>query len=192
MSMAAMASRPEVLDAIRKRASLFMIIGILLIIFGIVAIIFYYYATVFFNTVLGFLLTIGGAASITLAIVARKSGGAGLRAAVGIIALIIGLLILIFPYYSILTITFLIAIWLTIDGILGIVLGAATKIPGRGLVIAAGVISLLLGILIFVGYPVSYEFVIGVFAGIGMIMMGISFVSVSQMAKRMVRAASAA
>lgn len=194
MGMAAASMKSaEMMAVIRKKSGLFMALGIVLVIVGIIAMIFPFYSTVFFVVLMGVLLVIAGVVGIIVAIATRKAGGAGWKAALGILALIFGILILIpsFLPYTIATITFLIATWLLIDGIMALVLSIASRWPGWAISLIGGILSIVLGILIFVGWPGTAFWIIGLFAGIGLLFSGFSFIAVAAAVRRVTTEAGA-
>lgn len=172
---------PEMMAAMQKRSSLILVLGILLIIFGVIALIFYFYATVFFVITLGAGMIVGGVFAIVSAF-SRKEGRWWL-VVLGILALIFGVLVLYNPFGAALTLTLIVGIWLTIQGIFSIIMGFAAPPGSRGYVIASGFIGLLLGILIWANWPFSSAYTFGIFGGIGMMMIGFSLIGIAMAAR---------
>ena len=75
--------------------------------------------------------------------------------------------------------TLLIAMFLVFQGVFRIVAALAVRYPHWGWVLLDGIVSLLLGILIWRRWPVSSLWVIGLFVGIEMLLNGWSLVMLS-------------
>ena len=156
--------------------------GIVLLILGILGIVFPYFGTSFIGYLIAFLLVVGG---IMFMIVAFK-GGTGFWAnlLIGIVFLAVG--ILMFPYLSIALslMTLVMAIFFVIIGIGSLVLSLMVH-PASGwwAPIISGVLSLILGALIFIGWPENSEWVIGLFVGIDLMLEGIALMAVGYMAE---------
>jgi uncharacterized membrane protein HdeD (DUF308 family) len=89
------------------------------------------------------------------------------------------------PIEGLLTLTLFVALVLIIKGILEIILGFQMRPhAGWGWIIAAGVIALIVGVLIFIHWPSSSLVVLGTLAGISLIMIGWSYVMIALAARR--------
>lgn len=151
-----------------------LILGILLTILGIVvlgALMFTTLVTVF---VLGLALIIGGVLEIAHAFYRERRGSTFYEIIGGIINLIVGGVMVFFPAISALSLALIIAVALIILGIYRIVIGFSSRAVNRGWSVFVGFVTLLLGIMVFIGWPATGLFIIGLFLGVQLLISGIS------------------
>jgi uncharacterized membrane protein HdeD (DUF308 family) len=96
------------------------------------------------------------------------------------------------PTESAVLLTLLIAMFLVFEGVFRIVAALAARYPHWGWVLFNGLISVLLGILIWRQWPYSGLWVIGLFIGIEMLLNGWSLVMLSLSARKLPEEVSAA
>ena len=97
----------------------------------------------------------------------------------GVLYVVVGWMMVNNPQESALLLTLIIAMFLVFEGVFRIVAAIAVRYPHWGSVLFNGVISLLLGILIWRRWPVSGLWAIGLFVGIEMLLNGWSLVMLS-------------
>jgi uncharacterized membrane protein HdeD (DUF308 family) len=150
----------------------YLIMGIVLVIIGTVAIGSTFIATLATVTVLSVLLVIGGLVQTVGAFFARKWSGFFMLLLTGILYLIAGVVCFEHPAEAAVDLTLLIAFFLIAGGLFRIIASIAIRFPNWGWLLASGVITLWLGILIWRQWPSSGYFIIGLFVGIEMIFTG--------------------
>ncbi|WP_333619672.1 HdeD family acid-resistance protein [Dietzia sp.] len=93
--------------------------------------------------------------------------------ALGIVALVVGLVMLVWPGHTTLVLAFLFGIYLVVSGLAQISFGIVVHfgMAGKALTILGGVISLVAGILALVSHP-SALFLLGAFIGISWLFAG--------------------
>ncbi len=158
-------------------------VGILLIVLGFMAMVTPIVASGASILLLGFLLVVGGIAAMIGGIRQRKSGGLAFYIITGILALMAGIVILRNPLESLGVLTLLIATWLFVAGIFRIVQAFMQK-EGRGWLIFGGFMSLILGMMLWSGFPWSALWFLGLAVGIEMVFMGFSWLAVGFAAKK--------
>jgi uncharacterized membrane protein HdeD (DUF308 family) len=174
------------LEAASDHWGLLAAVGILLIVCGVVAIFTPFVASGAAILLIGFLLVAGGVAAIIGGIRARAEGGLAFYLVSGILAMIAGIVILRNPAESLGVITLLIAVWLIVDGIFRIVAAFMGRTGSKGWAIFGGILAILLGVMVWAGWPVSALWFLGLAVGIEMIFLGFSWLSIG-MAARAVR-----
>jgi uncharacterized membrane protein HdeD (DUF308 family) len=92
---------------------------------------------------------------------------------------VVGMFVVKEPVESTLEFTLLIAAMFFVSGILRIISAMTLQYTGWGLVLLNGVISVLLGVMIYRQWPASGTWVIGLFVGIDMIFNGFSWIMLS-------------
>ena len=91
---------------------------------------------------------------------------------VGLITLAAGIILIVWPGPSLVTIAVIIGIFLLVDGVIDVILSIAGKGEGRGLVAVLGVLSIIAG-LIMVKHPFSALAVLVIIIGIWFIVAGV-------------------
>jgi uncharacterized membrane protein HdeD (DUF308 family) len=155
---------------------LLVVLGIMLSIVGFVAIGSSFVATLATMLVFGIILVVGAILHVVTAVVGRSWRGFFLHVLMGILYLIAGVFMIERPVEAAVDLTLLIAASLLVGGILRIVMSVVERFPGWGWMLLNGVISLLLGAMIWRQWPLSGLWVIGLFVGIEMLFSGMSLV----------------
>jgi uncharacterized membrane protein HdeD (DUF308 family) len=154
-----------------------VIMGIALIVIGCLAIASSYVSFTTLAAVLmfGILLIVGAGFQFVTAIWGRCWKGFVLHVLAGVFYLIAGMFMIDNPVAAALALTMVIAIFLLVGGIVRIIMSLVNRFDGWGWVLLNGVISFILGILIYEQWPYSGTWVIGLFVGIEMIFSGITW-----------------
>jgi uncharacterized membrane protein HdeD (DUF308 family) len=160
------------IEEVRKHSTWFLVIGIALVILGMVAIGYAVEMTIVSVLFLGWLLIIGGAFEIIHGFSRRQWSGFFINLLGGVLYAVAGFVMIANPAQAAVTLTLLIAIVLIVAGLFRLFVAFSTPLHHRGWLILNGVISILLGIMIWDAWPVSGLWVIGMFIGIDMIFDG--------------------
>ncbi len=157
-----------------------LFLGILLIAVGIAAIILPFAATLAIEILLGWILVIGGILRIIHSFWTRRVGGFFLSLLAGILYLGVGILLLLYPLQGILTLTLLLAILFLIEGICRTISSFQVR-PTRnwGWVLVSGIAALVIAFLIWIEWPVSATWAIGLLVGINLIFSGWGMIMLS-------------
>jgi uncharacterized membrane protein HdeD (DUF308 family) len=164
------------LEGLRRIWVGLVVMGILLIIVGTVAISSAFIATLATVMFFGVLLLIGAFFQVATAFWARRWRGFFLHLLAGVLYLIVGVFMLESPVEAALGLTLLVAAGLLVGGILRIILSVVERFDGWGWMLFNGIISVVLGTLIWRQWPLSGVWVIGLFVGIEMLFSGLSWV----------------
>ncbi|HSY12079.1 MAG TPA: HdeD family acid-resistance protein [Verrucomicrobiae bacterium] len=178
-------------EAVLKRASSWSIVlGILMIIAGIVAMVEPGISGLFITIVVGWSAIFNGVAQIIFGV--RTHGGwhVLLEVLLGIIYIIAGIYLLMHPVGGLLALTLILASFLLVYGIFAVVLAFQIKPRGGwGWVLFDGIVTLLLGVLIWAHWPFNSDWVVGTLFGISIFMSGVTRLMMS-IALRKVASAS--
>jgi uncharacterized membrane protein HdeD (DUF308 family) len=159
---------------------LFLGEGILLIVLGFIAIIVPHFFTVAIVVCLGWILLFGGIFLITRALLFFRMPGFGLWLFMGILQFIIGYLFLAQPLQGILTLTLLITLFFALEGIAKISFALMMRpLVHWGFVLFSGVTALILSVVVWMGWPGTAEWLLGLLFGINMFFGGWSLVNIS-------------
>jgi uncharacterized membrane protein HdeD (DUF308 family) len=148
--------------------------GVLLIVIGILALLMPEVAALATVLTLAWLLALAGVVEIVHAIQTRHRGGFGWKLAAGIITLILGILILLFPVAGIATLALWIGAFIFAGGVVRVILAFRVKpAKGWGWVLFDGILAIVIGALIAWGWPASSIAFIGLLTGFWLLFSGI-------------------
>lgn len=160
------------LEVIRGKWLWFVVLGILMVVFGTIALAVPFVATGAAVVTIGVLLMAAGVASAVGAFWSKEWSGFLVSLLMGALYFVLGLLFLKRPASAAAALTALIAAMLMVGGTVKIVLAVTHRFPQWIWVVVSGVISLLLGLMIWNDFPESSLWVIGLFLGLDMIFHG--------------------
>jgi len=163
-------------QALRGNWGWLLALGVLLIVVGGMAVSYPLMATLATVSFFGVLLLCGGGVEIASAIWARRWGGFFLHLFIGLLYFFVGVAILDRPAIGAAGYTLMLAVFFVAGGLLRIVFAIAHRFSGWGWTLVSGVVTLLLGMLIWRDLPESAFWVIGTFVGIDLIFNGWSWV----------------
>ena len=173
-------------EEFRRNANWFLALGIILIILGIIALGRSIFVTLASMVFLGWILIIGGVVEAGQAFWQRQWGGFFLHLLGGVLYAIVGFMIVANPQTGTMALTLLIALFFLIAGSFRIIGSLTMRFPEWRWVLLNGIVTFLLGLLIWKQWPSSALWVIGLFIGIDLILTGWSWVMLSLTAKRLV------
>jgi uncharacterized membrane protein HdeD (DUF308 family) len=180
-----MATRPAMLEPAQLplRWRPLLILGIVLIVFGTLAVVVSFVATLVSVLAFGWLLLVTGVLEVVYAFQQERWGGTALHVVNGALSLVAGFLLLVNPAAGAVVLTLLMAMFFMIGGLFRIVIALATRLAHRGWLLLSGIVTLLLGILIWRQLPGAAIWVIGTFVGVDMLLIGWSWVMVALAAR---------
>jgi uncharacterized membrane protein HdeD (DUF308 family) len=164
---------------LRKNWGWFLALGILLVILGLFAISSSVFVTLLSVIFLGSLILIGGVAQLIYSFYAVKWSGFFLSLLAGILYTVTGFLMVRHPTIGALTLTLLLASFYTVSGVFRIIGSLTMRFQHWGWLLFSGIVSLILGILIFSEWPISGLWIIGLFVGIDMLFIGWSWIIIA-------------
>jgi len=171
------------LEVVQRNWGWFLALGILQIVLGMIALGESFLMTIFSVVMLGWLLIIGGVSSVVHAFMERQWGGFFIDLLTGLLYCVAGFMMVANPGQAAVTLTLLISMFLIVGGVFRIVESMVGDLPHKVWVLLNGVITLILGILIWRQWPSSGLWVIGLFVGIEMLLYGWSLVMLATAAR---------
>ncbi len=157
--------------------------GILTIIFGILAMMMPYITGQSMLMLIGILVMAGGALRLVWAF---KSGGLGkgvLTFLIGVLTLLAGFWIITEPFIAAGALTIVLTIYFFADGLMEFI-AAFTVEEGKGWLLFDSVVTVMLGILLFMGFPFSGPVAVGVLLGVKLLLAGIMMLTLGSAVKR--------
>ena len=160
--------------------------AILLIVFGFLAIALPFATSWGVVVVIAWLIVFSGAFQFIHAFQSHGVGHILWKLLVAILYLIVGIYFLLHPLLGVAAFTLALAIFFVIEGVFDLVAYfQARAIPGSGWILFDGIVTLILGILVWRQWPSSSLWVIGTLVGISMIMTGTTRLMLSLAARRL-------
>ncbi len=154
-------------------------IGILLIALGILAIIFSFVAGVTITVIVGWVLLFAGIARLLYAWSFRGAGAVIWQLIVGVLYLWVAFYLIFHPGRGLLTLTFFLAAYFVIEGIFELVsyFQLRRRSHQASWFLWDGLITLILGIIIWAQWPFSSAWALGVLVGVSLISSGVARLS---------------
>jgi len=149
-----------------------LLLGILLVISGTVCIVFPMMASFAATIVLGICLMVAGVATVVGAFWAGKWSGFTVSLLIGILYLVAGYVISDKPFQSAVALTLFLAVFFIVAGIVRTISALTIRHPLWGWSLLNGLVTLLLGIIIYRNFPESGLWLIGLLVGIEMLLHG--------------------
>ncbi len=162
-------------------------LSILMILAGCLAIAIPQAVGIAVNLLVAWLLVFSGAAHLVFAWHTRTAGGVLWELLLGVLYIYVGVYLLFRPVAGLASLTLALAIYLLAEGVLELILSFRLRpMPGSTWLLFDGIITLILGVMIWRTWPSSTEWVIGTLVGISMLFSGISRLMISLAARRLV------
>jgi uncharacterized membrane protein HdeD (DUF308 family) len=149
-----------------------MFLGVLLTLAGVVVLGTAVFSTILTAAFIGWLALIGGVIQFITSFF--QAGHRFRNALLGILYAILGVGIIAYPLSSLAVLTLALAVLLTITGLIRLLAATTSVSPTKGLDIFSGLVTLILGVLIWIGWPASSLYVLGLFLGIDLLVAGIA------------------
>jgi uncharacterized membrane protein HdeD (DUF308 family) len=151
-------------------------LGILLTVCGLVAVSYPPFFTVAVVTLLAAILFVSGVAMVITSFWAGKWSALLVQLLVGILYVMVGMLMMECKGESVKLVTLFVAVMFIVVGIFRIVASLAVKFPQWGWALLNGVLTTLVGIIIFNNLPEAQYWAIGLLVGIEMLFNGLHWI----------------
>jgi uncharacterized membrane protein HdeD (DUF308 family) len=167
-------------DTLRQASSWSIVWGVSLIVFGMLAVGSPLLAAVAVNAFVAWLIVLAGVVHLILAFHAHRAGSLIWKLLVGLAYLCFGGYLIVHPLLGVASLTLLLASLFLVEGVLDVVLFFQMRSTrGSSWVLIDGIVSLLLGLMIYKQWPSSSAWVIGTLVGVSMIFSGAARVMLS-------------
>jgi uncharacterized membrane protein HdeD (DUF308 family) len=180
-------SDPTVGDVAKKALGWSIAVSIIMIIAGLLAIAMPLEAGLAVNIFVGWMLIFAAMAHFVFAWFTRRTGSVLFKALLGILYLLVAIYLLSHPARGLATLTLALAFYLLIEGVTELVLFFQHRPAiGSGWFLLDGIITLILGGMIWSTWPSSTEWVLGTIVGISIFFSGVTRLMISLAARRVV------
>jgi len=166
------AFQEDQVEELQKHWIWFLILGISLMVLGLLAIGHSAIATFAVVKVTGLLLLLTGIVQVVTAFWAPKWSGLLIQVLFGILYVVVGAMLTREPERGAELITLMMAVFFVVGGIFRIVLALDMQFRNWGWVLFNGIVTLLLGMMVWSGWPEISIVVIGIFVGIEILVCG--------------------
>ncbi|TWU44184.1 acid-resistance membrane protein [Novipirellula aureliae] len=169
----------------------FLLTGIFLVIGGIASIAFPWFTSIGVVMFLGVILVISGIATVITAFWVGKWGAFMMQILIGLLYMVAGFVITDAPIASLALMTLMLAGFLVIGGGFRIVTALVEKYPQWGWSLFNGVVTLMLGLIIFRSFrqlpeePSGVLWIIGLMIGIELLFNGLNWIMLSLAIKKL-------
>jgi uncharacterized membrane protein HdeD (DUF308 family) len=163
----------DLLEALRRGRRRLMFAGVLMLVLGAVAIIVPAVASVATAIFIGWILVIASAFDLANAMAIEHGGRKALRFVLALLTFIAGIYLLVAPLDGVFTLTVVLVIWFMASGTARVIVGIAERgLPGWGMTVLSGAISIVLAVLIAEKLPSSADWAIGLIVGVDLLFSG--------------------
>ncbi len=167
-------------DLVRRASTWSILWGVSLICLGMLALAMPLVAAVAINVLIAWLIVLAGVVHLVVAFHTREAGSVIWRLLVGLAYICFGGYLIARPALGVVTLTLLLASLFLIEGIFNIVLYFRAPSILRSIwFLLDGIVTLLLGAMIYLQWPSSSAWAIGTLVGVSLIFSGVTRVMVS-------------
>jgi uncharacterized membrane protein HdeD (DUF308 family) len=164
----------QVADALNTGGKNMTVYGVIAIILGILAMLAPGWTGLSITFFLGMLVLGGGVVRMIWAFQAGSFGKGVWIFAIGVLTLLCGIVLLANPLLAAGMLTVIVAMYFIIDGIVEIAAGVQVwSQPGSGWMVFGGIVSILLGGMLWAQYPLSGPYALGILLGIKLFFVGL-------------------
>ena len=172
-------------NLVRRASTLSIFWGVLLIGLGMLAVASPMVAAVAVNVLIAWLIVFAGVVHLVVAFHTREAGSVIWRLLVGLAYMCFGGYLIARPVAGVASLTLLLASLFLLEGIFNIVLFfRAPSTLRSSWMLLDGIVTLLLGLLIYLQWPSSSAWAIGTLVGVSLIFSGVTRVMVSLAVRR--------
>lgn len=166
----------EMADAIHAHWKLFLFQGLLLILLGLLAVALPQIATLAVEILIGWLFVVGGVFRLYSVLKSRDAPGFWWSLLTAVLAVVVGALLVAQPLAGVLTLTMVLIVLFAVEGIAAIVMAFQYRdhMKSWGWILVSGFVNLGLAVLVWIGWPETASWVIGLMVGINMMFVGLS------------------
>lgn len=176
--MAEASGNPAIVEEAGKKSFWFIILGVIVLIAGFIAAANLFLATFISILFVGAMMIAGGILEIIHSFGVKSWGSFFLWFLTGVLYTVAGVLTFYNPLLATAVITLLIAWSLIAAGVFRIWIGIRQRnSSGWGWMIAAGVLTLIVGVIILLRWPINSLWVLGMFLAIDLMFQGLSYIT---------------
>jgi uncharacterized membrane protein HdeD (DUF308 family) len=167
-------------DLLRQASTASILWGVLLIIFGLAAVALPFVAAVALNLAIAWLIILAGVVHLILGFRAHGAGSLIWKLLVGLAYVFFGVYLFTHPVIGVASLTLVLALLFLVEGALDLVLFFRMRpLRGSNWILIDGIVTLALGLMIYMQWPSSAAWAIGTLVGVSLIISGVTRVMLS-------------
>jgi uncharacterized membrane protein HdeD (DUF308 family) len=176
----------EGIRTLRAKWGWVVALGVVFMIAGVIALGSVIAATASAVLIIGIMMIMGGVAEIIAAFNVKSWGRFAFWLFLGLLYVGAGIICIMDPFKAATVLTLFLGIALMVGGIVRMFLAWHMREAGKpwGWVVVSGIITLLLGLIIFAKWPYSSEYTLGIFLGVDLIFIGSSWLTIGMALKK--------
>ena len=159
-------------ESLRDHWVLFLIEGIVLVVLGVLAILVPMVATIAVAILIGWLILISGVVGLITTFMMRNAPGFWWSLLSAVLGIVAGVILLAWPILGAVSLTLLLIVFFTIEGIVSIMYAVEHKkeLTGRWTwMLVSGIVDLILAFIVVTGLPGTAAWTLGLLVGINML-----------------------
>ncbi|MDR3408941.1 MAG: DUF308 domain-containing protein [Methylovirgula sp.] len=164
-------------ERLRHRWAWFIVLGVLVAAMGVAALALVVSATIASVYIIALFMVIAGGGEIVFAFGARSWARFFLWVIAGLAYIVVAACALAQPLMAAAVFTLLLGVALFVTGVIRIYVGTQLNKDVRGIVILAGIVTSLVGLVVLIGWPANSFVVLGVLLGLDLLFWGGSWVT---------------
>jgi uncharacterized membrane protein HdeD (DUF308 family) len=181
----------DLADTAKRRGGKMKMFGILTMILGLLVMMMPALMGMSMLWLVGLMVAVAGVFRMMWAFTSESLGGGVFVFAIGVLTLLAGLAVMGNPLFASGMVTLILVGYLLLDGITEIMASFSLRPePGSGWMLFGGIVSVLLGIMLWRQFPLSGAWALGLFLGIKVLFSGMMMVTVGGAVRRMGKAAA--
>jgi uncharacterized membrane protein HdeD (DUF308 family) len=162
-------------NIVRHASTWSILCGVALIVLGMLAVGSPALAAVAVSAVISWLIVLAGAVHLSLAFYAHRAGSVLWKLLVGLAYIFFGVYLIAHPSLGVVSLTLVLASLFLVEGIFDIALFFQMRaIGGSSWILVDGILTLLLGLMIYMQWPSSSNWAIGTLVGVSLIISGVT------------------
>jgi uncharacterized membrane protein HdeD (DUF308 family) len=167
----------QMLEYLQKHWQLFLFEGIAFMVLGVAAIVIPQFFSLVIVLFLGWVIVLAGFIHSSRALFFPDMPGFGVWLALGILQIVVGYLLIANPIAGVMTLTMMMTLFFAFEGIIKIYLAFMMRpLPQWHIVLFSGITALLFAVIILVFWSETAHWLLGLFLGINMLILGWSMV----------------
>lgn len=172
-------TKKQLTENIKQNKNLYIFNGIMFMVLGIIALFAPMIAAEFLDLLIGCLLFVTGTFQAVVSFAAKRHWTYYLTAVISVMA---GLFLILQPAQGVLALAAIVSIILLLQGCMQIFYaGVYAPFKGWGWMLFSGIISISLIILIYIGWPTTAAWFLGILLGINLITVGMAMLMASKL-----------
>jgi uncharacterized membrane protein HdeD (DUF308 family) len=164
------------MERLRHRWGWFVALGGLAVCFGLAALALVISATLFAVYAIALFMIIAGGSEIVVGIGAKTWGRAFLWVVAGIFYIVAGAFALAQPGHAAVILTLMLGVSLVATGIIRVYIGTHLHTHARTMVILGGVVTLIVGLFVVMGWPNKSIVILGTLLGVDLLFTGVTWI----------------